>query len=76
MPGAPLFHVQPYSSAGPAGVGGSARVQQGATAGGLSVNTGTNYTFFVWLIIIGVLIPGLLLGGLRVGGFQFVFRGR
>jgi hypothetical protein len=33
-------------------------------------------SFFLWLIIIGVVIPSFIIGGLKVGGFQFVFRGR
>jgi hypothetical protein len=35
-----------------------------------------NLSFFIWLIVIGIVIPGLLIGSLKAGRFQFVFRGR
>jgi len=37
---------------------------------------GSNTTFIIWLIVIGVVIPGIILGSLRAGGYQFVFRRR
>jgi hypothetical protein len=33
-------------------------------------------SFFIWLVVIGIVIPGLVIGGLKAGRFQFVFRGR
>ena len=72
MPGAPILHGYSTSSS-PAGEGGAARA---ADAAPLAASFPTNYMFFVWLAIIGVVIPGLILGGLRLGGFQFVFKGR
>lgn len=78
---APTFHqvgapiMQGYStSTSPAGEGGAARVA--ASSAGLNVGFPDNISFFVWLVIIGVLIPGVIVGGLRAGRFQFVFRGR
>jgi len=68
MPGSPVFHGVPTSS-GPQGLGGSARVETSALAGGFS-----DMNFFVWVAIIGIVVPILLIGGLRIGGFQFVFR--
>lgn len=74
MPGAPLLHGLSTSS-GPQGEGGAA-IRSGAAAASLNVDMPTNVSFFVWLVVIGVVLPALVLGGLRVGGFQFVFRGR
>lgn len=72
--GVPLLHG--YStSASPAGEGGAARVA--AHAAPLSrVGFPDNLSFFIWLVVIGVIIPGLIIGGLKAGRFQFVFRGR
>jgi hypothetical protein len=67
MPGSPVFHGIPTSTA-PQGMGGSARVQTS------SVSAPNDMNFFVWVFIIGVVIPILLIGGLQIGGFQFVFR--
>jgi len=69
MPGSPVYHGYPTSTA-PQGLGGSARVEAS------NINSGnlSDMTFFVWLAIIGIGIPILLIGGLQVGGFQFVFR--
>ncbi len=74
MPGAPLLHGF-NTSASPAGEGG-ASVRAGAAAAPLNASFPTNWGFFLWLVVIGVVIPAFVLGGLRVGGFQFVFRGR
>ncbi len=75
MPGSPLLHGVATSSS-PAGEGG-ASVRAGAAAAPLSsVSFPTNWGFFLWLVVIGVVLPVFVLGGLRVGGFQFVFRGR
>jgi len=69
MPGTPVFHGIP-SSASPAGIGGSARVETPS----LNAGNPSDINFFVWVAIIGLLIPVLLIGGLQIGGFQFVFR--
>ena len=69
MPGSPVFHGYP-TSANPAGLGGSARVE----ASSLNAGSQTETSFFVWVAIIGIVLPILLIGGLQVGGFQFVFR--
>ena len=74
MPGAPIMHGYP-TSASPAGEGGAARVAA-ASAGLNNIGFGSNLSFFVWLLIIGLVIPGLVVGGLKAGRFQFVFRGR
>lgn len=69
MPGQPVFHG--YStSASPAGLGGSARVE----ASNINAGNPSDMHFFVWLAIIGIVVPLLLIGGLQIGGFQFVFR--
>jgi len=68
MPGAPVFHGYPTSTANQ-GVGGAARVMNTSGAG-----TPTDMHFFVWVAIIGIVVPILLIGGLQIGGFQFVFR--
>lgn len=76
MPGAAILHGY-NTSASPAGEGGAARVQSAATAAGLhNVGFGSNLSFFVWLILIGVVVPAAIVGGLKAGRFQFVFRGR
>ncbi len=69
MPGAPVFHGYPTSTANQ-GVGGAARVQTTSATG----TTKTDMNFFVWVAIIGIIVPILLIGGLQIGGFQFVFR--
>lgn len=74
MPGAPNLHGY-ATSTGPQGMGGSARVAA-ASAGLDNVGFPSNISFFVWLVIIGVVLPGFIVGGLKLGGFQFVFRGR
>lgn len=74
MPGAPIIHGYNTSSA-PQGEGGAARVASHA-ANLSNVAFGSSLSFFVWLLIIGVVVPGLVIGGLRAGRFQFVFRGR
>lgn len=74
MPGAIPLHGYP-TSASPAGEGGAARVAA-SSAGMTNVGFPDNLSFFVWLVVIGVVIPGLVIGGLRAGRFQFVFRGR
>jgi hypothetical protein len=68
MPGSPVFHGQPTSTAAQ-GVGGANRVSTSASVGGVS-----DMNFFIWVGIIGIVVPLLLIGGLRFGGFQFVFR--
>lgn len=70
MPGAPVFHGYPTSTANQ-GVGGAARVQTSSLNAGGSK---TDMNFFVWVAIIGIVVPILLIGGLQIGGFQFVFR--
>lgn len=69
MPGSPVFHGYPTSTA-PQGEGGSARVMSS------SVNSAnlSDMHFFAWVAIIGIVVPILLIGGLQIGGFQFVFR--
>lgn len=76
MAGAPILHGFSTSSS-PAGEGGAGRVQAAANAAGFD-NFGlpSNLSFFVWLVILGVVLPGLVIGGLKAGRFQFVFRGR
>lgn len=69
MPGAPVFHGYPTSTANQ-GVGGAARVTTSSLAG----SPKTDMNFFVWVAIIGIVVPILLIGGLQIGGFQFVFR--
>lgn len=71
--GAPILHGVGVST-GPQGLGGAERAA--ANAAPLGVRFPSNLTFFVWLLVIGVIIPGLIVGGLKAGGFQFVFRGR
>lgn len=68
MPGSPVFHGVPTSTA-PQGLGGSARVEASGMGGNFS-----DMNFFIWVGIIGIVVPILLIGGLRIGGFQFVFR--
>jgi len=70
MPGAPVFHGYPTSTANQ-GVGGAARVESTSVKSG---STQTDMNFFVWVAIIGIVVPILLIGGLQIGGFQFVFR--
>lgn len=72
--GAPIMHGY-QTSASPAGEGGAARVAAHA-APLTKVGFPDNLSFFLWLVIIGIIIPGLIIGGLRAGRFQFVFRGR
>lgn len=67
MPGSPVFHGVPTSTA-PQGLGGAARVQTSPMGNFSDMN------FFIWLAIIGIVLPVLVIGGLRIGGFQFVFR--
>jgi len=74
MPGAPILHSYSTSTTA-AGEGGAGRIA--AAAAPLSrLGFPSNMSFFVWLVIIGIVIPGLLIGGLKAGRFQFVFRGR
>jgi hypothetical protein len=74
MPGAIPLHGYATSTTAQ-GEGGAARVAS-HSAGFSNVAFPENVSFFVWLVIIGVLIPALVIGGLRAGRFQFVFRGR
>jgi hypothetical protein len=68
VPGAPiLVNVPSYQGVMSEGVPQSA---VGAPASGLG------WSFWIWLVVIGVVIPAAILGGLRAGGFQFVFRRR
>jgi hypothetical protein len=68
MPGAPFMYVSDsYQGVTGEGVPSGA---VGAPAAGLG------WSFWIWLVIIGVVIPAAILGGLRAGGFQFVFRRR
>ena len=69
MPGLNVFHGV-ATSASPAGMGGSARIETSS----LNMGSGSETNFFLWLGIIGIVIPLLLIGGLNFGGFQFVFR--
>lgn len=67
MPGAPFLYVgDSYQGNQGEGVPAAA----GGGAGGLG------WSFWLWLVVIGVVIPGLILGSLRAGGFQFVFKRR
>lgn len=75
MPGAPVLHGYYASNTSPAGEGGAARVAA-ASSPLEGVGFPDNLSFFLWLVIIGIVIPGLLIGALRAGRFQFVFRGR
>lgn len=75
MPGAPTLHGYGPSTTTAEGLGGSAR-GAAAAAGLNNIGFTSNLSFFVWLVVIGVVIPGLIIGGLRAGRFQFVFRGR
>jgi hypothetical protein len=63
------------TSTAPEGEGGAARIAS-AAAPLSKVGFPDNLSFFVWLVIIGLVIPGVLIGGLKAGRFQFVFRGR
>lgn len=74
MPGAVPLHGYATSTA-PQGEGGAARIAS-ASAGLDNIGFPDNLSFFVWLVILGVIIPGLVIGGLKAGRFQFVFRGR
>ncbi len=74
MPGAVPLHGY-LTSTSPLGEGGAARVAS-SSAGFTNVAFPQNLSFFVWLVIIGVVVPGIVIGGLRAGRFQFVFRGR
>lgn len=67
MPGSPFMMVGD-SYQGVTGEGVPAAV--GGGPGGI------DWSFFLWLVVIGILIPSLVLGGLRAGGLQFVFRRR
>ena len=71
MPGAPLLFVSD-SYQGVQGEG----VPTGAGGNTIPGATGIGWSFWLWLIVIGVVIPAVILGGLRAGGFQFVFRRR
>ncbi len=75
MPGAPVMHGYYASNAGLQGEGGAARVAA-AAAPLARVGFPDNLSFFLWLVIIGIVIPGIIIGGLKAGRFQFVFRGR
>lgn len=46
-----------------------------ASSGGGGSGT-IGWTFWIWLVVIGVVIPAFILGGLKAGGFQFVFKRR
>jgi len=74
MPGAPILHGYPTSTA-PQGEGGAGRIAS-AAAPLSKLGFPSNLSFFVWLVVIGIVIPGLIVGGLKAGRFQFVFRGR
>ena len=68
MPGAPFLYVSDTYQGTPAqGVAGAAAPSAAAPL---------TFSFWLWLIVIGVLIPVVVLGGLRAGGFQFVYRRR
>lgn len=68
MPGTPLLFVtDSYQGVQGEGVPASS---PGAPASGLG------WSFWLWLIVIGVVIPVSILGGLRAGGYQFVFKRR
>lgn len=73
MPGAIPLHGYSTSTAAQ-GEGGAARIA--SSSAGLNVAFPGSLSFFVWLVILGVVLPGLVIGGLRAGRFQFVFRGR
>ncbi len=68
MPGAVFFHDTPS--------------YQANTGQGLRQNTpavgagGVNWTFTLWLVLLGVVIPVMILHGLKLGSFSFVFRNR
>lgn len=71
--GAPIMPGMATSHSSQGG-GGAARTA--AAAAPLNAGFPNDLSFFVWLVIIGVVIPGVIVGGLKAGGFQFVFRGR
>lgn len=71
MPGAPLlFTTDSYQ-----GVTGEG-IPHGSVASSGSSASGLGWSFWVWVVVIGVVVPTLILGGLRAGGFQFVFKRR
>jgi hypothetical protein len=55
---------------------------QGVMGEGNPVSAGSpsaanfGWSFWLWLVLIGVVIPVVVLGGLRAGGLQFVYRRR
>jgi hypothetical protein len=49
---------------------------EGVPSGSGGGATGLGWSFWLWLVIIGVVIPGVILGSLKAGGFQFVFKRR
>lgn len=68
MPGAPfLINADSYQGVQGEGVPAGAA---GAPASGLG------WSFYLWLVVIGVIVPVVILGSLRAGGFQFVFKRR
>lgn len=70
MPGVPfLYTADSYQGVAGEGIPEGAVMKQDS-------GTGINVSFWVWLVVIGVIIPAIVLGGLRAGGFQFVFRRR
>lgn len=68
MPGAPFLYVSDSYQ----GVTGEGVPQSASPSSG----TGFGLSFWVWLVVIGVVIPAFILGSLRAGGLQFVFRSR
>jgi len=68
MPGTPLLYVSDSYQ----GVQGEGVPSSSAAAPA----SGLGWSFWLWLVVIGVVIPAAILGGLRAGGFQFVFKRR
>jgi len=69
MPGLPLLPTEPSFQGAPG--------QNMPSAGSaVAARAGVGWSFWLWLIVIGVVIPGIILGSLRAGGYQFVFRRR
>ncbi len=67
MPGSPIM----FETASYQGVQG-----EGVPAAAGGGPAGFGWSFWLWLLVIGVVVPVVILGGLRAGGFQFVYKRR